>query len=93
MGVRLVWRMKHISANRYALVLAEDNWEERAIWAPGYESHKMGDIVRARWYLTNGFVGDLPEHKLRILDMIKRKAAAELPDFDIYGISNHKEGG
>lgn len=90
---RLIWTMKRISSNRYALELSEDSWEGRAIWAPGYESHKPIDILKAIWYLGSGFVGDLPEHKLRILDMIKRKAVADLPGFDIYGVHNKTEGG
>ncbi len=88
----LVWSLQHVGA-RYALALAEKKIDARAIWAPGYESHDVGDIVKAIWYLENNFKGDLPEHKLRMLDMIKRQAAAELPDFEIYGISNKEKGG
>lgn len=88
----LVWSLQHAGA-RYALALSEDKMAARVVWAPGYESHDIGDIVKAIWYLENNFKGDLLEHKLRILDMIKRQAAAELPDFDIQGISNKEKGG
>ena len=88
----LVWSLQHAGA-RYALALAEKKLDARAIWAPGYESHDVGDIVKAIWYLEDNFKGDLPEHKLRMLDEIKRQAAAELPDFEIYGISNKEKGG
>lgn len=91
-GHCLVWSLQH-AGSRYALALSEKKIDARAIWAPGYESHDVGDIVKAIWYLENNFKGDLPEHKLRMLDQIKRQAAAELPDFEIYGISNKEKGG
>ena len=88
----LVWSLQHVGS-RYALALSEDKMAARVVWAPGYESHDIGDIVKAIWYLENNFKGDLPDHKLRMLDKIKRQAAAELPDFDIQGISNKEKGG
>ena len=88
----LVWRFQR-AGSRYALALAEDKLYGRAAWAPGYESHKLLDILSAIWYLESGFKGDLPEHTLRVLDRIKESAAAELPDFEIYGISKKEKGG
>lgn len=88
----LVWSLQHTGA-RYALALTREKLDARVVWAPGYESHDIGDIVKAIWYLENNFKSDLPERKLRMLDMIKRQAAAELPDFEIYGISNKEKGG
>lgn len=87
----LYWRFQHAGA-RYALALAFDKVDGPAVWEPGYESHNLGDILRAMWYLENNFVGDLPERTLRVLDKIKRQAAVELPDFEIYGISKKKGG-
>lgn len=89
-GNSLVWRLQR-SGSRYALVVAADKLDGSHVWAPGYESHDIGDIVQAIWYLENNFKGRLPEHKIRILDMVKRQAAAELPEFEIYGIS--RKGG
>ena len=48
----LVWSLQH-AGTRYALALAEKKIDARAIWAPGYESHDVGDIVKAIWYLEN----------------------------------------
>lgn len=75
----------------HALELAFDKMDGDPVWSPGYESHDLHDILSAIWYLESGFIGDLTERKLRILDKIKRQAAAELPDFDIYGID--RKGG
>lgn len=86
----LVWRLQ-CSDSRYALALAADKLDGAHVWVPGYESHDIGDIVQAIWYLENNFKGALPERKLQMLDMIKSQAAAELPDYDIYGIS--RKGG
>ncbi len=81
----LVWSLQR-SGSRYALALSAEKCSAPVVWSPGYESQDIGDIVKAIWYLENDFRSDLPEHKLRMLDMIKRQAAAELPDFEIYGM-------
>jgi hypothetical protein len=41
------------------------------VWSPGYESTKLGDILKADWYLNGGFRGDLPEHTIELLDQIR----------------------
>lgn len=87
----LVWSLQR-SGSRYALALSTDKISAPVVWSPGYESHDIGDIVQAIWYLENGFRGYLSEHKIRMLDMIKHQAAAELPDYEIYGIKSKKGG-
>lgn len=87
----LVWSLQR-SGSRYALALSYEKCSAPVVWSSGYESHDIGDIVQAIWYLENGFLGHLPEHKVQMLDMIKRQAAVELPDYEIYGINSRKGG-
>jgi hypothetical protein len=71
------WTFRSINATRYELVLAEDGclYRDRVVWAPGYQSTRLLDILQAEWYLKSGFPGRLPEHTIRILDSFRGEAA------------------
>lgn len=83
----LCWSFEKIFPNRYRLVIIDKvlglGHETRALWAPGYESSRLLDIIQAAWYLnSNGVLRvDLIDHMVEILDQIKRDALAH--GFDI----------
>jgi hypothetical protein len=71
------WTFRTLSAAKYELVLVEDGclYRDRVVWAPGYQSSRLLDILQAIWYLKSGFPGRLPEHTVRILDSFRKEAA------------------
>lgn len=83
----LCWSFEKIFPNRYRLVIIDKvlglGHETRALWAPGYESSRLLDIIQAAWYLnSNGVLRvDLTDHMVEILDQIKCDALAH--GFDI----------
>lgn len=83
----LCWSFEKICPNRYRLVIIDKvlgcGHSTRALWAPGYESRQLLDIIQASWYLnSNGKLRvDLTDHMVTILDQIKSDALAH--GFDI----------
>lgn len=83
----LCWSFEKICPNRYRLVIIDKvlgcGHSTRALWAPGYESRRLRDIIQASWYLnSNGKLRvDLTDHMVTILDKIKSDALAH--GFDI----------
>ena len=83
----LCWSFEKIPPNRYRLVLIDKvlgyGHPLCALWAPGYESRRLRDIIQAAWYLnSNGQLRfGLTDHMVEILDQIKRDALAH--GFDI----------
>lgn len=83
----LCWSFEKIFPNRYRLGIIDKvlglGHETRALWAPGYESSRLRDIIQAAWYLnSNGVLRvDLTDHMVEILDQIKCDALAH--GFDI----------
>lgn len=83
----LCWSFEKIFPNRYRLVIIDKvlglGHETRALWAPGYESSRLRDIIQAAWYLnSNGVLRvELTDHMVEILDQIKCDALAH--GFDI----------
>lgn len=83
----LCWSFEKIFPNRYRLVIIDKvlglGHETRSLWAPGYESSRLRDIIQAAWYLnSNGVLRvDLTDHMVEILDQIKCDALAH--GFDI----------
>ena len=82
-----VWSYEKVFPNRYRLVAVDKVMGRghtlRALWAPGYESRRLRDIIQASWYLnSNGKLRvDLTDHMVTILDQIKSDALAH--GFDI----------
>lgn len=76
--MRYIWSFRKASATRWALILTEDSMEAREVRAPGYESSRASDIIRAMMYLNSGFAGNLPEHTLQLLDSIREDTFNDL---------------
>ena len=78
-----VWSYEKVFPNRYRLVVVDKVMGRghtlRALWAPGYESRRLADIVQATWYLnSNGSLRyHLTDHQAAILDQIKQDAIAQ----------------
>lgn len=79
--MRCIWTFQRVGT-RWALVLAENKPLTgegplvSVLWQPGYESTRLHDILAACWYLESGFVGDLPDRTVRLLDQLQREAPA-----------------
>ena len=84
--MRYTWEIADVGAKRWSLVLIEDRalnletFTARVVRAPGYESTKLGDLIRARWYLLAGKTAGLTDNQIRLLDQIKAEA---LRDFNL----------
>ena len=52
-----VWSYEKVFPNRYRLVAIDKvigrGHSLRALWAPGYESRRLSDILQAAWYLNS----------------------------------------
>ena len=52
-----VWSYEKVFPNRYRLVAIDKVMGRghtlRALWAPGYESRRLSDILQAAWYLNS----------------------------------------
>ena len=84
--MRYTWEIADAGAKRWALILIEDRalgpktMTARVVRAPGYESTKLIDLIRARWYLLAGKTAGLTENQIRLLDQIREEA---LRDFNL----------
>lgn len=90
---RGVWTFERHGPRQWALVLAAERPIEGGtadiaggaggglpvLYRPGYVSRRLGDIVAACWYLNGGFVGQLDERSIRILDEIRMDAKDLIP--------------
>ena len=71
-----VWSYEKVFPNRYRLVAVDKVMGRghtlRALWAPGYESRRLSDILQAAWYLNSGgkIRNGLADHTVLILDQI-----------------------
>lgn len=71
-----VWSYEKVFSNRYRLVAIDKvigrGHSLRALWAPGYESRRLSDILQAAWYLNSGgkIRNGLADHTVLILDQI-----------------------
>ena len=71
-----VWSYEKVFPNRYRLVAVDKVMGRghtlRALWAPGYESRRLIDILQAAWYLNSGgkIRNGLADHTVLILDQI-----------------------
>lgn len=71
-----VWSYEKVFPNRYRLVAIDKvigrGHSLRALWAPGYESRRLIDILQAAWYLNSGgkIRNGLADHTVLILDQI-----------------------
>lgn len=78
--MRYVWTFD-IYGSRFALVLRDTSGDRmRTVWAPGYESGKLLDILAACWYLKGGLplyglAGD--KRTLHILEQIREEVPEE----------------
>ena len=76
-----VWSYEKVFPNRYRLVAVDKVMGRghtlRALWAPGYESRRLSDILQAAWYLnSNGKLRiNVDDHQAAILEQIRRDAA------------------
>ena len=84
-----VWSYEKVFPNRYRLVAID-----KALWAPGYESRRLSDILQAAWYLnSNGKLRiNVDDHQAAILEQIIRDAADQgVMGFECYGTSEKEE--
>lgn len=79
----LCWSYEKCSPNRYRLVLIDKvmgcGHTLRAVWAPGYESRNLRDILQAAWFLNSGGkirIG-LTDHAVDILKSIEGRFNAD----------------
>lgn len=82
--MRYRWSFRRVSAQRWALVLCSEDELERAVRAPGFESAKSGDIIKACIYLNYGWIGYLPERTVQLLDAIREETVAAVPGYVPY---------
>ena len=74
-----VWSYEKVFPNRYRLVAVDKGMGRghtlRALWAPGYESRRLSDILQAAWYLnSNGKLRiNVDDHQAAILEQSGRK--------------------
>ena len=93
-----VWSYEKVFPNRYRLVAVDKGMGRghtlRALWAPGYESRRLSDILQAAWYLnSNGKLRiNVDDHQAAILEQIRRDAAGYgVVGFECYGTSEKEE--
>lgn len=82
--MRYRWGFRRVSALRWALVLCLEDEPERAVRAPGFESAKAGDIIKACMYLNYGWSGYLSDRTVQLLDAIREETVAAVPGYVPY---------
>lgn len=70
--MRYTWTFCGHSAQHWSLILTELYDYKHIVWDPGYVSSRLRDILKACWYLNGGFVSDLPDRTLQLLDSIRQ---------------------
>lgn len=78
-----VWSYEKVFPNRYRLVAVDKGMGRghtlRALWAPGYESRRLEDILQAEWYLNSrGKIRiGLADHTVSLLERFRSDAVAQ----------------